>query len=69
LLGKKEILEEIPLLAYNVDEYISDILFSTFDKSWTQLPPALLQSVRSRFKSKPQENLFLMVNSFERMDF
>lgn len=58
IVGEKKILGEIPSLAHNVDEYISDILFATFDKSWTQLPPALLQSVRSRFKTKPQENNF-----------
>lgn len=58
IVGNKEVLSEIPSLAHNVDEYISDILFATFDKSWTQLPIELLTSVRSRFKTKPQENRF-----------
>ena len=58
IVGRKEVLLEIPSLAHNVDEYISDVLFATFDKSWTQLHPELLQSLRTRFKTKPQENSF-----------
>lgn len=58
IVGSQDVLNEIPSLALNVDEYISDILFSTFDKSWTQIPAVPLASLKGRFKTKPQENNF-----------
>lgn len=58
IVGSIALLNEIPSLVHNVDEYINDILFATFEKSWTQVPSNLVLSVRKRFKTKPQENTF-----------
>jgi len=49
---------DLPKLAHEVDEYISDTLFSLFASGWTQIPAALISTLDSRFKSKVQKKTF-----------
>lgn len=53
-----DFVDDLPKLAHEVDEYISDTLFSLFASSWTQIPVPLISSLDSRFKSKIQKKTF-----------
>ncbi|MCP1606031.1 hypothetical protein [Pseudomonas citronellolis] len=58
VVGKVTVINEIPMLAHEVDEYLSDILFSVFGDGWTQISPSLIKSLDMRFKSKAQKQDF-----------
>lgn len=53
-----DFVSDLPKLAHEVDEYISDTLFSLFASGWTQIPAALISTLDSRFKSKVQKKTF-----------
>ena len=57
-VGKPEVTQDLIALSGEVDEYISDILFSAFASGWSQIPPALTNSLESRFKTQPQKQTF-----------
>lgn len=49
---------EMIQISREVDEFVSDILFSVFGGSWTQIPKSLLISLDSRFKTPNQKKTF-----------
>lgn len=49
---------EMIKISHEVDEFVSDILFSVFGGSWTQIPKSLLISLDSRFKTPNQKKTF-----------
>ncbi|WP_339524613.1 hypothetical protein [Pseudomonas sp. EA_35y_Pfl2_R111] len=58
VVGTSETLEELPMLAFEVDEYVSDILFSIYAPSWTQIAQTLRSKLDLRFKTPAQKNTF-----------
>jgi len=58
VVGSAGTLEELPMLAFEVDEYISDILFSIYAPCWTQIASALKLELDVRFKTPAQKNTF-----------
>lgn len=50
--------KECALIASEVDEYISDILFCIYAEKWTALPALLIASINSRFKTATQKTTF-----------
>ncbi|WP_182851008.1 hypothetical protein [Metapseudomonas otitidis] len=61
VVGDLNIVNQLPELAHEVDEYINDILFSVFGDGWTQIPRALTRSIDLRFKTKAQKQDFYSV--------
>lgn len=58
VVDTKNVAMEIIDISYEVDEFISDILFSVFSSNWTQLPKPLLSSLDGRFKTPNQKKVF-----------
>lgn len=58
VVDPKNVAMEIIKISYEVDEFISDILFSVFGENWTQIPKLLLSSLDSRFKTPNQKKVF-----------
>lgn len=58
VVGKAEVAEDLIMLAHEVDEYLSDILFSVFGASSAHLPKELVKSVDDRLKSAAQKKVF-----------
>lgn len=58
VVGDISVINELPMLAHEVDEYLSDILFSVFSDGWTQISPSLTKSLDVRFKTKAQKQDF-----------
>lgn len=63
VVGDVAVVNELPILAREVDEYLSDILFSAFGDGWTQIPTTLTDSLKSRFKTKEQRKEFYSVKA------
>ncbi|RYZ80605.1 MAG: hypothetical protein EOP06_25015 [Proteobacteria bacterium] len=45
-------------MAHEVDEYINDLFICAFANNWSVLPPQILASLNSRFKSQDQKAKF-----------
>lgn len=58
VVGSKNTANELIELSHEVDEYISDILFSVFMAGWAQFPRNLLDSLEPRFKTRTQKQVF-----------
>jgi hypothetical protein len=58
VVDPKNVAMEIVKISYEVDEFVSDILFAVYGENWTQLPKSLLVSLDSRFKTPNQKKVF-----------